>query len=326
MSENNIGAVVNNGSYNTGVTIPESFITDSLAGKTEMTIQAACIVSAGGVHDGNHFYIFQSRIGGSNTKFNFYVDVSTKLLAFGGRLMTTDSLVIATALIPNFQLGQVYIFTAAVNTETNKVRLFSNDEFLGEGSPFVRSGVISSASGTYPPRFLSNTVSTTHYASKGLINDVRFWDRALTDEEVAHYHNRYLKGNEEGLVGLYRFDEESGTTVINSANVNYNGTLQNIAMRTDAIYSLNMFKYLVKSTSNIYTYPANEWINTELQEPLTQANFEEYGMDSLASIVTPTTKAVKTMEYDRDEGEGKVYTRKIAPDKWQNEIQSMTVK
>ena len=57
------------------------------------------------------------------------------------------------------------------------------------------------------------------------LDELRFWNRALTAEEIAQNYDCYLNGSEEGLTGYYRFDEdiESFAVDISNKNGKYNG-------------------------------------------------------------------------------------------------------
>jgi len=48
---------------------------------------------------------------------------------------------------------------------------------------------------------------------QGLIDEVRTWNVARTDAEIAAAHDRLLAGSKTGLVGHWRFDKGSGTTL-----------------------------------------------------------------------------------------------------------------
>ena len=48
---------------------------------------------------------------------------------------------------------------------------------------------------------------------KGTIEEVRIWNTVRTQDEVCYYRGRALAGTESGLVGLWRFDEGTGTTL-----------------------------------------------------------------------------------------------------------------
>lgn len=47
---------------------------------------------------------------------------------------------------------------------------------------------------------------------KGLVDEVRFWDRAKSAAEIAGGFGDAVTGGEPGLLAVFRFDEETGTT------------------------------------------------------------------------------------------------------------------
>ena len=55
-----------------------------------------------------------------------------------------------------------------------------------------------------------------HEDYKGLLDFVRFWDRAKDPIEIRHGHRHGAVGSEAGLASLYRIDECAGTTVSDS--------------------------------------------------------------------------------------------------------------
>jgi len=59
---------------------------------------------------------------------------------------------------------------------------------------------------------------------KGLIDNVCIWNKQLNETEVMTYYQNIPDGSEANLVGLWKFDEGSGTAVLNSATSgNYSG-------------------------------------------------------------------------------------------------------
>ena len=74
--------------------------------------------------------------------------------------------------------------------------------------------------------------------------------------------------------------------------------------------------HLIKCNHKIKCLKDNEWINTGLIEPLSQKDFEEYGMEDLSPLTIPTNKVVKTMDFDRVEGDGKIYRKTIDVNKY----------
>ena len=92
---------------------------------------------------------------------------------------------------------------------------------------------------------------------------------------------------------------------IDAIDINSDGELVHISTPILVSYSL------IKSSNNILTLQDNEWIDTGLTEPLSQKDFEEYGMEDLSPLTIPTNKVVKTMDFDRVEGDGKIYRKTI---------------
>ena len=59
----------------------------------------------------------------------------------------------------------------------------------------------------------------------GDINDVQLWDIALTQSQVTNYNNNSPTGNESGLVGFWKFDTGSGSTVYDETDEENDGTI-----------------------------------------------------------------------------------------------------
>lgn len=53
---------------------------------------------------------------------------------------------------------------------------------------------------------------------KGLLDEVRFWNRAKSASEIASDYNKSVSGTENGLVGVYRFNSLSGANACNALN------------------------------------------------------------------------------------------------------------
>ncbi len=70
----------------------------------------------------------------------------------------------------------------------------------------------------------SNTGSI--YRSKAIVDEMRLWNRALTQDEVRQNMCRKLTGNETGLVGYWNFDETSGNIVYDKSPNHFDGKLK----------------------------------------------------------------------------------------------------
>ena len=71
----------------------------------------------------------------------------------------------------------------------------------------------------------SNTSSGNYGPFPGSVSDLRVWNYARLQSEVAGNLNRRLSGAESGLVGLWRFDDNQGSTVSNATVPSQPGTL-----------------------------------------------------------------------------------------------------
>lgn len=61
---------------------------------------------------------------------------------------------------------------------------------------------------------------------KGIMDEVRIWNRALSETEIRESMCRRLQTNEPGLIGYWNFDEISGDKVLDSSPNAFHGTLK----------------------------------------------------------------------------------------------------
>jgi hypothetical protein len=72
---------------------------------------------------------------------------------------------------------------------------------------------------------------------QGSIDEVRLWTVARTATQIQDNMNTKLLGNETGLVAYYRFDSTSGTTLYDSTDNHFDGTLMNMDSGSDWVVS-----------------------------------------------------------------------------------------
>ncbi len=94
------------------------------------------------------------------------------------------------------------------------------------------------------------------YKFTGIIDEVRIYNRELSDSEVKEHYQGIYK-DETGLVGLWHFDEATGTAVEDSSPFNNDGTIKNEGAKwvlpSDAPYYVKpleanqTYKYFVKA-------------------------------------------------------------------------------
>lgn len=61
---------------------------------------------------------------------------------------------------------------------------------------------------------------------EGKIDEVRFWNRAISQTEIQNNMTKKLVGNETGLLGYWRMNEGAGNTVFDLTSNGNNGTRQ----------------------------------------------------------------------------------------------------
>lgn len=86
---------------------------------------------------------------------------------------------------------------------------------------------------------------------KGFLDEVRFWNYCRSQSQITQFKDVPLIGNEPGLIGYWKFDEESGSTAYNQTN-NGNGIIyQYASYSTTNLPPLNLLSNLY-SPQNIF--------------------------------------------------------------------------
>ena len=103
---------------------------------------------------------------------------------------------------------------------TGSPRLYINGDFIRQSSCSTAMARVSND--LLVGAALINSDVTNHFS--GLIDEVRVWSVARSREELSENRLRRLRGDEEGLVGYWTFDEDSGDVVLDQTG-SFNGTL-----------------------------------------------------------------------------------------------------
>lgn len=69
---------------------------------------------------------------------------------------------------------------------------------------------------------------------KGKIDEVKIWDRALTEAEVQETIFEKSPATESGLIGYWDFDEKDGETILDQSPNKFNGTIKGNATRVSS--------------------------------------------------------------------------------------------
>jgi len=112
---------------------------------------------------------------------------------------------------------------AALMVDASGGKLFLDGAMVGAAAWVGTPGTSTSTEPLVVGRY-----STAIYPSfSGDIDEVTYWNRALGTNELNYLKHRQLNGNENGLVGLWHFDEGSGLTTTDATGHGFSGGLSN---------------------------------------------------------------------------------------------------
>jgi hypothetical protein len=103
------------------------------------------------------------------------------------------------------------------------------------------------------------------YYFDGLIDEVRVWNYARTQNEIASTMRNELNGNETGLLGYWQLNENTGTSTQDETSNNNDGTLTNGPTWSYTVPAIAQFEYLDYKTAPI-----------SISSAVSTSNFTEY--------------------------------------------------
>ena len=141
----------------------------------------------------------------------------------GGLLTTPAPISKNRAMLSNFVGGQWNHLAISYDVSgTPRVYINGSDDAYGTPNSFVSPG-----------SYIGRRISGDYI--KGKMDEVRIWNYARTEEEIARDMNVRLNGDEAGLVGYWRFDEGAGNTAKDcTANANH-GTINGATWATSEV-------------------------------------------------------------------------------------------
>ncbi|HHE47331.1 MAG TPA: hypothetical protein ENL08_06505, partial [Bacteroidetes bacterium] len=107
----------------------------------------------------------------------------------------------------------------AATYDGENIRLYLNGELIAEDE---LEGTITGYNTDVSLGRLGN-VNVDYY--QGIIDELRIWDHARSEEEIGRTMNSLLSGEEEGLIGYWRFDEGEGQSFEDLSRTGNNGRL-----------------------------------------------------------------------------------------------------
>ncbi len=122
-------------------------------------------------------------------------------------------------------VGQWTFATFVYSSSTSQAKIYFNGKEIPAKYSSVGAGNIQPNLDDLRLNKLSNVCPTVAGNFPGLVDEIRIWNIALTQEQIQENMNYTLTGNETGLISYWRFDEGSGTTAFDLTSNNNNGIL-----------------------------------------------------------------------------------------------------
>ncbi len=138
----------------------------------------------------------------------------------------------------------------------------------------------------------------------GYIDEVRIWRTARTQEQIKSTMNKKLTGNEDNLIGYWRFDENTGTTINDLTSYNNDGTIFGTQGKAESGGS----RFII---DNDKSWSSNEWQN----ETIEITSGLGAGQSRTVGNNTATQINILGSDFNPDTGEGSYY-RVTTDEEW----------
>ncbi|MCK4696505.1 MAG: hypothetical protein KAT74_12115, partial [Candidatus Cloacimonetes bacterium] len=189
----------------------------SIAGNSELSdeLEDGFTISAW-IHPANSTILGQGRIVSNDWSYNsYYLVLYQNTIRFaisngsgGWNHMSYNYI---------YSADEWRFISASYNGNDGKIYVdgeLKNSTYLGTTPDFVSSNIDIGAKNGGSQNFFN-----------GLIDEVRIWNVARTQEEIKNNMNLKLNGNENGLVGYWRMDEGVGSIIYDYTNNGNEGTI-----------------------------------------------------------------------------------------------------
>ena len=146
--------------------------------------------------DGRNYFSIETN---GNNKIDFYVS--------GAAIRTNTDV---------FQVGEWINLTAVFDgTKPNgeRLQLYINGQRIVNPNKFFNGTNQPSLSGNLPNFYLGSQGGTSQFATV-TYDEVRVWDRALSEQEITANWNKTVVGNEQGLIAYYSFEDGPGNSTV----------------------------------------------------------------------------------------------------------------
>ena len=149
--------------------------------------------------------------------------------------------------------------------------------YVDENKEFETNGIVETADSYFYIGCYGVSSAGDRYFN-GYVDEVRIWNKALSEYEMFKTYNRILTGNEDGLVLNYSFKENDIINIVDKTG-RHNGIGTNLEYSYDEGYVPQMF--ILKSNGKYYSVNKDCYNTTTKQyneiTNLDQETFLEYG-------------------------------------------------
>jgi hypothetical protein len=91
------------------------------------------------------------------------------------------------------------------NVQDQIATIYINGEYDGEAPNFLTPGISNTVDLCIGKDSITNPTPGYEYYFHGMLDEIQFWSRRLTPDEINAFKRKPLSGNEEDLIGYWRF-------------------------------------------------------------------------------------------------------------------------
>lgn len=168
--------------------------------------------------------IISNNLGAGTAQYAMRIGTNGKLTA---AICTTSKSFWVTDVCDIEKNTEIHL-ASVINSTNNTYAVYKNGNIVASGT--LTDGSHSLGTGK---TFIGKDNRNESYFD-GIIDDVRIWNVARTQQQIQDNMNKELAGNEPGLVGYWKFNEGTGTAAYDSTANGNNGTI-NGATWTDGL-------------------------------------------------------------------------------------------
>ena len=165
--------------------------------------------------------------GAAATGFNITTN-SSQQLSFRAK----DGTVFQTAAVGGLQADTWYFYAATITETDMSLAVYDEDGTVGtDTSPHSLALNFSPGHEFFGIGRIGNTARDVY----GSLDDIRVYNRALSDAEIEELYNLRTPGLSRGLVGHWTFDDIDGTTVPDNSGNGNDGTMVNSPQQINGV-------------------------------------------------------------------------------------------